>query len=442
MIKIALDSDYKKSLLYLTKWIIIAIIAGTVGTSVVQLFAYLLETISSYLLNLQLPLPLWTILGAIITGALVYRIEPGASGEGIPSYLNGIRYNEGKLSFSQTFFKFWAALATLSTFGNGGLVGPLGRVSSGLMSSIGKKIKILGFSDYDIRTSAICGLAATVGAIFHTSVGGGIFAVEIIQKSEMRYSDLFPSILASSTAVYICKVFGWETFYPIKAVDEFMDVKVIGWLVILAILSGLLGKSYTNFYAILSKLLRRKEARNILLKVVIGSLVASLFAWIVNSDLLGTSKNIIASLFSHDNTNLFGNLSKSTPVALILVIMLIVKATTNCITVGSGMSAGFTGPAVIIGMLLGAFIANSLGIDNSSASYSAFIAAGFSGVLASSMNIPIAAAVMTIEIFGLQYSFPAGLAAVVGFQVNRHNTIYDYALVITYDEENDNYDKQ
>jgi len=36
--------------------------------------------------------------------------------------------------------------------------------------------------------------------------------------------------------------------------------------------------------------------------------------------------------------------------------------------------------------------------------------------------------VITTESFGLQYSFPAGLAAIVGFQVNRHRTIYDYAI--------------
>ncbi len=44
------------------------------------------------------------------------------------------------------------------------------------------------------------------------------------------------------------------------------------------------------------------------------------------------------------------------------------------------------------------------------------------------MNIPLAAAVMTIEIFGLQYSLAAGLAAIIGFQINRYQTIYDFAM--------------
>ena len=56
----------------------------------------------------------------------------------MPSYIRGMRIHRGDLLFSVTFFKYWATLATLSTFGNGGVVGPLGRVSAGIMSFIEK----------------------------------------------------------------------------------------------------------------------------------------------------------------------------------------------------------------------------------------------------------------------------------------------------------------
>jgi H+/Cl- antiporter ClcA len=61
-------------------------------------------------------------------------------------------------------------------------------------------------------------------------------------------------------------------------------------------------------------------------------------------------------------------------------------------------------------------------------------------MLAGSMNIPLAAAVMTTELFGLQYSFPAGFSAIIGFQVMRHRTIYDYAVsgLIASDAQEDN----
>ncbi|HDY87850.1 MAG TPA: chloride channel protein, partial [bacterium] len=360
---------------------------------------------------------------------IIYRFQPHAAGEGIPSYIRGMRIHRGNLLFSVTFFKYWAALATLSTFGNGGVVGPLGRVSAGVMSFIGGKLNgfNIGFNRNDQHTAAICGLAAAVGAIFHTPLGGGIFAIEIIQRDKMAYKDLFPAILSSATAVFVCKAIGWDSFYQFTIIGEFMSFSKIGWLLLLSVLTGLAGGFYTYLYSFVTKVIKRKEG-NVFVKVIAGSIVASFIAWAVNPELLGVSKNMITAVLAGDLPILTGRFGFISSISFILVVMLFCKLLCNCVTVGSGMSAGFTGPAAIAGMLLGSALACYLNIEFSSPTYYAFLAAGFSGMLASSMNVPLAAAVMTTEIFGLQYSFPAGLAAVIGFQIMRHSTIYDYAL--------------
>lgn len=424
-----MDQQVKKSYHFLIKWMFISICAGTIGSLVVRSFFLLSGFISGQLLTFSVPVPFWALAGALVAGGIIYKIQPHSAGEGIPSYLRGIRIHKGDLLISVTFFKYWAALATLSTFGNGGIVGPLGRVSSGLMAFLEKQLTRfhIGFNRYDQRTAAICGLAATVGAVFHASIGGGIFAVEIIQRARMGYKDLFPAILSSTTAVFICKLLGWSSFYKLSAVDAFMDTGAIGWLVLLAVLAGLLGGLYTTLYKFIARRIKRKEG-NVLLKVLGGSLVASFLAWFINPELLGTSKNMIAAIFTGNLSVLLGNLQGFAPVSLLLIVMLTVKAVCNCITVGSGMSAGFTGPSAMIGMLFGAAMAHLIGVPAGSATFHAFVAAGFSGMLASSMNIPLAAAVMTTEVFGLHYSFSAALAAIIGFQMTRHQTIYDYAL--------------
>jgi CIC family chloride channel protein len=211
-------------------------------------------------------------------------------------------------------------------------------------------------------------------------------------------------------------------------VNEFMDVFILGWILLVAVLSGVLGWGYNNLYAVISTRIKRDTTHNILIKVLVGSIIASWIGWLINPNILGTSRRIVYSLFSIDKSYLIGNLDFGIPFAVLLLILLSVKAFCNCVTVGSGMSAGFTGPTVIVGMLLGASIATIIGVSNGHANYYACIAAGFAGMLAGSMNVPLAAAIITIECFGLQYSFPAGIAAVVGFQINRFNTIYDYAL--------------
>ncbi|MCF7927879.1 MAG: chloride channel protein [Spirochaetales bacterium] len=420
--------EYRKSLFYLGKWAFLALSAGVVGAVTLHGFDMLLDWGSRILFSSRLPLPFFPLLGAVLAGGIVYRFEPSAAGEGIPSYIEGLRYRDGRLSGRQTLFKFWSALATLVTLGNGGVVGPVGRISSGLLSLFGRVLGRFKFDAYDVRTASICGMAAVVGAVFHSSIGGGIFAVEIIQKSEMRYRDLFPAIMSGATAVYVSRALGWQPFYVINANHEVMDLEITWWLLLLAVLVGLFGKGFTTLYGFITKLFRRDTGSRILLKVLIGSALASIIAWSINPHLMGTSNEIVAALLTNDIDLLRGNIGAAIPLVAVIFLLILGKALGNTLTVGSGMSAGFTGPTIMLGMLFGYAAAAALGYQHGSAEFYAFMAAGFSGMLAGTMNTPIAAAVLTIESFGLAYGFPAGIAAVIGFQVNRHHTIYDYSV--------------
>jgi H+/Cl- antiporter ClcA len=91
------------------------------------------------------------------------------------------------------------------------------------------------------------------------------------------------------------------------------------------------------------------------------------------------------------------------------------------------MTAGIVAPVALVGMLVGVAVAVSFNVEPGSVSYVALVAGGFAGMMASTMNVPIAGAIMAVEVFGLAYSVPAGLAAVIGFQINRHRTIYELA---------------
>lgn len=415
---------------FLFKWTIAAVSSGLFGSVLVHLFSITCNAVVSYLQSRPVPVIVWPIAGAALAGNFIYRMERHAAGEGLPSYIAALQFHSGKLPFSVTVYKLLAALSTLMTLGNGGIVGPLGRVSAGVMSFVsGSMIRkhSRGMADYQ-RTATICGLAAVIGAIFHSSIGGGIFAVEIIQKAKMGYKDLFPAILSSSTAVFVCKSIGWQSFYRIDAVDRFMELSLVGWLLVFSIVVGFIGGGYTMLYTRIAGLFKRSEG-NMAIKVVIGSFTAAIIAWAINPELLGTSRNMIQAILSNDQALLRGRFSASLlHIVPVLCIMAFAKSLCNCITVGSGMSAGFTGPAALTGMLLGMAMAQLAGIESGTASYHAFIAVGFCAMLASSMNIPLAAAVMTVELFGLEYSFPAGLSAIIGFQVMRHQTIYAYAV--------------
>lgn len=424
-----IESHVKLSLFFLAKWLVLALIAGIVGPVTVHGFAYLLEKAGILIAKAGIPIWIWPAAGAALAVLLVFRLEPDAAEEGLPSYIKGLRTRAGNLRLSVTLGKFWAALITLAAFGNGGIVGPLGRVSAGLMTLVEGWINSLHlvFDNHDRRTAAICGMAAAVSAIFHTSIGAGLFAVEIIQRKNMGYRDLFPAILSGSISVYFCKFMGWGIFYPITTKPEFMDVSKIGWLFLLAVAVGATGGAYSFLYRKTSKLFNRRKGR-LLPKALAGMMLSFGIAWFINPALLSTSNGLIDAIFTNNMEALTGRLHGLAPIPLLIVAIIFLKLFCNCLCVGSGMSAGFAGPAIIAGMLLGVAVARISGVPFDSPTYYAFLAAGFAGMLASCMNVPLAAAVMAVEVFGMQYSFPAGFAAILGFQVTRHKTLYDYAL--------------
>jgi len=446
-VKIIKD-ETRLAYIHLVKWVILALLSGLLGILVVHSFAFVIGTTNKIGKTTHLPIFILPVMGALLNGIVFYKIEPRARGEGIPSYIKSLKSEGGKFSLRVTIFKYLAALATLASYGNGGIVGPVGRVTAGVVSAFAQRVKririarikkskkthhllpettIKLFAKEDIRTAAICGMAAAMGTIFHTPIGGGIFAVEIIQKDKMNYRDLFPALLASTSAVFFSKSFNLRSFYTFNVTRDFMNMNMIGWIFLLSILGGLAGGFYTWIYSTIARLLKR-ESGSILIKVLTGSLIAGLLAWIVNPELAGTSSGLMSAILSRDTSILYGNIPHTIPLYIALLVLFLLKALGNTVTVGSGMSAGFTGPAAIMGMLLGLGLSDFLGVDMNSATHFAFIATGFSSVLASSMNIPIAAAVMSVEIFGLHYSLPATMGAVIGFQITRTRTIYEYAV--------------
>ncbi len=422
----------KQTVRVLFFWLFTAVLAGFVGTVIVYIFINIYTIISIFLLSIEyIPVFVYPIFGAFIVGVVVYRIEPKSMGEGIPSYLECINEHQGILSFKETFFKFWAALLTLSTFGNGGFIGPVGRVSAGVMSSIGKLFTGRIMKHSYIHLYTICGLSAAIGALLHSPVGAGIFAVEIIQKTDMKYSDLFPAVLSSASSVFFAKTLGMEPVIYFSSIHLPFKPQITGWLLIIAVVSGMAGYGYIKLYETISRIWHRDHShRNlfIVIKVIAGSLLAGIIAFSVNIDILGTSPNLFKAVFSFDTDILYGNISHAVPLVFVVILVMFLKAAANCFTIGSGLSAGFAGPAMLMGLLLGTVFTIIAGIDSGTPEYFAFLAAGFAGMLSSTMNTPIATAVITLELFGFAYSLPAGIASIIGFQVNRSNTLYDFAL--------------
>lgn len=419
--------DLRSSYRYLLRWSALGGIAGIVGAVTLALFVSLIEVAQGGIHALGIPVPVGAAVAALLVGALVYRVSPDAAGEGIPSYLFALNRARARFPWLVTLMKFPAAVLTLGGFGSGGVVGPVGRVTAGLVSLLGTRHVDEALREERSHTAAICGLAATVAALLHAPIGGGIFAVEIVQRANMRYRDLFPAVLAGAVSVGFSRLVGWEPLFVVADQPGSVDLRLLPWALVLTVGIGLLASVYVRGYGLAVRLFRRDRGA-VVAKVVIGMVAGSALAWAINPGLLGTAAPLFDDVVNDRFGSLYGIMDSRSPLFLVALVMLLLRLSASFLTTGSGMSAGLTAPAIQVGLLAAVAAGDLLERSTGLESNGAFLVVGMAGMLAGSMNVPIAATVLAAEIFGTGMGIPAVMASVICFQMNRHRTIYDYAL--------------
>ncbi|MCG8479767.1 MAG: chloride channel protein [Spirochaetales bacterium] len=424
---------------FILRWSIQALAAGVIGAVLVRAFTFFVVRLDALFVAYSLHPVVVAAVAAAVVGSVVYRFAPGASGEGIPAYLESVRSSGVHMPVRDTILKFPAAVLTIACYGSGGAIGPVGRVASGLAQALTIQLqrwfpRLFAdhhryHADYHApTTAAISGMAAVVAAVFHAPLAGAIFAVEVIQTDKLQYHQLFPAALASVTAVFAARSLGW--YAPVTAsVPPFVaDVGTLLPVVAVALITGGLGLAYTGLYRRIATLFRRDRGSVRVPSLAMGMAATAVLDMGINPALAGTSAVLFARIVSGELSSFNVSLAPGLPIIPTLLLLLIGKIVGNCLTTGSGMSAGFTGPAMLVGALTGAIVGTLLGTTPGSPQYTTLMVAGLAGMLAATVNTPLTAAVLAVELFEPGYGVPAGLSAMIAFQVARFSTIYDVAL--------------
>lgn len=414
------------SIIYLAYILPIVIISGVVGSGATALINLALDAMGRVVLLFPRANFLLPCIGAFLVGSLILRYAPGAGGEGVPLYLLAVNRDNGKMKLTDTLLKIPATILTLGTYGSGGIVGPLARIGSGISGFIADKLLIRfdSLRGAGRRTAAICGASAAISAVLHTPLAAGLFAAEVLHRENLRYSDLFPSILAGLagmlSSVYI---FHQEPLVQINAPRAEGTLGLIPWLMITAVVAGALGMAFLFIFETIARLLAKVPGKQPA-RALVGSIGIAAIYYLVGNSVLGAAIPLLREISS-------GNLAPAAPtgfklgsVILIIVLLILIKIVATSITVGSGMSGGFTGPLMILGLAAGAFMSRVAGASPGDPVYYVFCACAVPAILGAVMNIPIAAAALSIELFGPAYSVPAVIGGIISFLLFKTRSIY------------------
>ncbi|HRQ37936.1 MAG TPA: chloride channel protein [Chloroflexota bacterium] len=370
--------------------------------------------------------------------ALYYTSEPAF--ERVLQGQEGLDVRWQMPTFSLALRKFAATLVTLGSGGSGGLeasVTLIGESSSaGLfkprqpIARVNEKIGMVGrfwrwwqADDPDeLQTAQLSGIAAAVAVLLGAPLTAAFFAIEVMYRQRPLIEKLAYTLISALVAYSLTDlvtvghpvIFSVEQHYVPPTSPRYYAV-----VVLLATAVSLVSILFGRFRAFTDRLFHHRFADS-RPRLLVGAAITGLIAFAVaiftfEFDLwenglelvLGTGDSVI-------NAALAGELTLA-----VALLALAAKMPATLATVGSGGSAGLLVPSLFFGTMVASAFAILFDYEPM-----LLIVPGMTAALVSIVNVPLAAILFTVELFGSVYMVPALLTLVVTSILAHNRSIY------------------
>ena len=386
---------------HLYKWSILGGLTGLLGGLAAAAFVWLLEWLDASVSALvaaspsALLLPLVPALGGLAVGLLKARFAPASfdSPGATDRAIDAIHDDDGRLPRRTALMTAITSAVTLATGGSAGREGPTVLVGASIGSIAARVIERLdlprrldfNFTEQDVRTLAICGIAAGLGAVFRAPIGSALFAVSVLYVYGMEDDHLAPSLVSSLTAYLVFSLFfGFEPMFraPFAWDLDLFDIAVV---LVIGVAASLVGIIYIRvFYAIFEhfRALRLPDW----LKPALGGLALGMLG-LALPRVLGMGYGTIQDMIDYR----IG--------AGLLLLIVFGKILATSLTIGSGGAGGDMAPSLFIGAGLGGLIGTIAMhlFPESAANPALYVIAGMGAVYASVAKVPLATAILLCE---------------------------------------------
>ena len=399
---------------------------GVLVAMVVALFEWLTESVLLHWL-LQQPLVVLVtapVVGILAANALLRWVGRGTSGATSDEYIRTFHERHPRLPIMHLPGKLTAGIATIGMGGAVGLEGPSIYAGSSIGLWVHEKTGTFLRRD-NARLLLTAGAAAGVAAVFKAPATGVIFAMEAPYREDVTPQALLPSLLASATsyATFVSLV-GTAPVVPFLAEGTTsgaesgvavlgVDLIDLAGALLLGIAAGLAGRGF-------AWLVRRTKSGakrySLTKRLLVGGVGLAILAWaaqvVFESPLtLGPGTNAMDWVVGNRGLGL---------IALLFGMRMAATIT----TVFAGGVGGLFIPLAALGVVLGEFVGQALG-NNETTLYPIL---GLAAFLGAGYRAPIAAVMFVAESTGGVGSFvvPALVAAAVSQVVAGPSSVADY----------------
>jgi len=319
---------------------IIGVVSGLTAVSLKQGVEWLTRWRTSSDFPLWIALPLIGLVGGWLSGWLVERLAPEASGSGIPQVKAAMGFAPIPLNLRVAIVKLGSTLLALGSGLSLGRQGPTVQIGAGLAAQLSRWVP----TSPEYRRQLIsAGAAAGLAAGFNAPIAGVLFVVEELLQ-DFSGLTLGTAILASFIGAVVSRLLGGQGLnLTMGAPTVNLSIYDLPFLAILGVLAGVLGALFgRGIFASLSFFHRLKRLG---LPGRIG--LAGLITGIVG---------IFLPVAAADNTGLQEFLVTGSVGWQLVAIAFVTKFLLTLLAYGSGAAGGIFAPSLVLGAALGCLV--------------------------------------------------------------------------------------
>lgn len=363
--------------------------------------------------------PWWLLvlpaLGGLVSGLLVYGLAPEAEGSGTDAVIRAFHQEEGRIRKRVPFVKLLASAVVIGTGGSAGREGPIAQVSAGLGALLSDRLHL---SARQRRILLVAGVAAGVGSIFRSPLGGAFFAVEVLYREDIETEALMPAVVAGITGYSVYSSI--EQSATIFVTPAFAPLHPLGLLLVVAFALGctVAGYLFMRFFRFMQSGVFGRMPGPRWLHPALGGLGVGAIA-VFFPAVLGTSYGWLQQAID-------GNLTIG-----VMGLLAAAKIASTSLTVGSGGSGGVFGPSLVVGGMLGGLFGTGMEqlFPALTLQSGAFVMIGMATFFAAVANVPVSTTIMISELTG-RYTLlvPLIFGSVIAHLVSRTWGLYEHQV--------------
>ncbi len=343
-------------------------------------------------------------------------------------------------TFTLALRKYLATLVTLGSGGSGGLEASVTLIGESLAAGLFKPRQIVEEADKhigiigrmwrwwqsddpdDLQTAQLSGIAAAVSVLLGAPFAAAFFATEVMYRNRPIIEKLVYSLISSLTAFFLTDIFsnGHTAIFEVETrIVPPTTLRYYGVLALVAAVISLVSVYFARLRASFEEGFHHRQPnpwRRHLIGAAFTAVVAIAVAY--GTEYFHLTEHGLALVLGPGEEAINMALAGELTIA-VASLALFAKMIATLATIGSGGSAGLLVPSLFFGTMVASVFANIFGYQAQ-----VLIIPAMTATLVAIVNVPLAAILFTVEVFGSIYMVPALVALVVTSILAHENSVY------------------